>query len=369
MTLETTYLQPNQIFDGKVLRRGYVAVKSGSITGILDTLPAGLSAQTLQGTLSPGYLDLQVNGGGDALLNNTPTLQAMQTMADAHRRFGTVAIMPTIITDTPEVLDRAAEAALQAHGVRGILGLHIEGPHLSLARRGTHAAQFIRPLDARTLSVVQQLCKAGLRVMITVAPEAVAQGQIAQLVAMGAVVSLGHSDATAQQTRACLAEGAICFTHLFNAMSPMQSRAAGMTGAAITSAAYAGVICDGIHVADEMLALALRARPQADTTFLVSDAMATVGGSEHFTLYDQKIQLVDGRLINAEGSLAGAHTTMAEGVARLITQIGLDPAAALRMATTIPAKVIGRSTGLVGQSLNDCLLLGPDWAVTQTGLG
>ena len=369
MTLETTYLQPNQIFDGKVLRRGYVAAKSGSITGILDTLPAGLTAQTLQGTLSPGYLDLQVNGGGDALLNNTPTLQAMQTMADAHRRFGTVAIMPTIITDTPEVLDHAAEAALQAHGVRGILGLHIEGPHLSLARRGTHAAQFIRPLDSRTLSVVQQLCKAGLRVMITVAPEAVAQGQIAQLVAMGAVVSLGHSDATAQQTRACLAEGAICFTHLFNAMSPMQSRAAGMTGAAINSAAYAGVICDGIHVADEMLALALRARPQADTTFLVSDAMATVGGSEHFMLYDQKIQLVDGRLINAEGSLAGAHTTMAEGVARLITQIGLDPAAALRMATTIPAKVIGRSTGLVGQSLNDCLLLGPDWAVTQTGLG
>ena len=265
-------------------------------------------------------------------------------------------------------LHRAADAALQAHGLRGILGLHIEGPHLGLARRGTHAAQFIRPLDARTLSVVQRLREGDVAVIITLAPEAVSAGQISDLVAMGAVVSLGHSDATAQQTRACLAEGARVFTHLFNAMSPMQSRAAGMTGAAINSAAYAGVICDGIHVADEMLALALRARPQADTTFLVSDAMATVGGSDHFTLYDQKIQLVDGRLINAEGSLAGAHTTMADGVVRLITQLGLDPAAALRMATTIPAKVIGRPTGLVGQSLNDCLLLGPNWAVAQTGL-
>ena len=368
MTSQTTYLHPDLIFDGDALREGHVAVKSGSITGVLDTLPTGATAQILQGTLSPGFLDLQVNGGGDALLNNTPTLQAMQTMAAAHRRFGTVGIMPTVITDAPDVLDRTADAALQAQGLPDILGLHIEGPHLSLARRGTHAAQFIRPLDARTLSVVQCLRDAGVAVMITVAPEAVAAGQIADLVAMGAVVSLGHSDATAQQTRACLAEGASCFTHLFNAMSPMLGRAAGVTGAAINSTAYAGLICDGVHVADEMTALALRARPQADTTFLVSDAMATVGGADHFTLYGQEIRLVDGRLINAEGALAGAHTTMAQGVARLITHLGLDPAAALRMATTIPAQVMGRPTGLIGQSLNDCVLLGPDWAVTQTGL-
>ena len=179
MTSQTTYLHPDQIFDGDALRKAYVAVKSGSITGILDTLPAGSTAQTLQGTLSPGYLDLQVNGGGDALLNNTPTLQAMQTMAAAHWRFGTVGIMPTVITDAPEVLEHAADAALQAHGLRGILGLHIEGPHLSLARRGTHAAQFIRPLDARTLSFVQRLREGDVAVMITLAPEAVSAGQIA----------------------------------------------------------------------------------------------------------------------------------------------------------------------------------------------
>lgn len=368
MSLQTTYLRPDQIFDGHVLRTGYIAVKSGSIKGILDTLPDGATGQTLQGTLSPGYLDLQVNGGGDALLNGTPTLQAMQTMAAAHRRFGTVGIMPTVITDAPEVLDRAAEAVLAAKDAPDILGLHIEGPHISLAKRGTHAAQFIRPMDARTLGLVERLRGAGVAVMITLAPEAVGHGQIAQLVAMGAVVSLGHSDATSDQTRACLAEGASTFTHLFNAMSPMQGRAAGMTGAAITSTAYAGIICDGIHVADEMLSLALRARPQADRTFLVSDAMATVGGADQFTLYGQTIRLVDGRLINAEGALAGAHTTMAQGVVRLITQLGLDPAAALRMATTIPAKVIGRPTGLIGQRLQDCLLLAPDWTVAQTGL-
>lgn len=360
-----TYLQPDQIFDGQSLRPGVLAVKNGSVTAILDAAP---DAMRLHGTVTPGYLDLQVNGGGDALLNTSPTPQAMATMAAAHRRFGTVGILPTVITDAPEILDRGAEAALAAHGQPGILGLHIEGPHLSIPRRGTHAARFIRPLDARTLAIVTRLRAAGVAVMITVAPEAVAPGQIAQLAATGAVVSLGHTDTTAEHVRACLAEGATCFTHLYNAMSPMLNRAAGVTGACINSSAYAGIICDGIHVADEMVALALRARPRADTTFLVSDAMSTVGGSDHFTLYGDEIRLVDGRLINAEGSLAGAHVTMAESVARLINVLHIDPAQALRMASTIPARVIGRNPALVGQSLSDLLLLNPDWTVARTGL-
>ena len=365
---QTTCLHPTRIFDGHVLRQGCIMVTQGRVTAILDTVPAGVVPHILHGTLTPGYLDLQVNGGGDVFLNTSPTPEAMAAIAAAHRRFGTTGILPTLITDAPEVLDRAADAALAAHGQPGILGLHIEGPHLSLARRGTHAARYLRPLDARTIGVVQRLRLGDVPVMITVAPEATTQGQIAALTETGAVVSIGHSDTNAAQVRAALAEGATCFTHLFNAMSPMLNRSAGVTGACINSTAYAGIICDGVHVADEMVALALRARPQADTTFLVSDAMPTVGGSDRFSLYGDEIRLQNGRLVNAEGSLAGAHVTMAESVARLINVIGLDPASALRMATTIPAKVIGLPTGLIGQRVEDLLLLDANWNVQTTGI-
>ncbi len=361
------YLHPDQIFDGEMLRTGFVAIQNGTVIAISDRPPAG-AVQELSGTLTPGYLDLQVNGGGDVLLNTNPTPEGIAAIAAAHRQFGTVGILPTLITDAPEVLERAADAAIAARGQPGFLGLHIEGPHLSLARRGTHAARFIRPLDHRTLAVVSRLRLAQVPVMITVATEATLPGQIAQLVETGAVVSLGHSDTTAENVRAALAEGATCFTHLFNAMSPMLNRAAGVTGACINSTAYAGIICDGIHVADEMLAMALRARPVKDTTFVVSDAMSTVGGSDHFSLYGDEIRLVNGRLINAEGSLAGAHITMAESVERLINVLGIDPAAALRMATTVPARVIGYKSGLLGQNLLDLLLLDKSWAVTQNGL-
>jgi N-acetylglucosamine-6-phosphate deacetylase len=179
---------------------------------------------------------------------------------------------------------------------------------------------------------------------------------------------LGHTDTDSATVRAALAEGATCFTHLFNAMSPMLNRTAGVTGACINSTAFAGIICDGIHVADEMVGLALRARPLQDTTFLVSDAMSTVGGSDHFNLYGDVIRLQNGRLVNSEGSLAGAHVTMAESVARLITVVGIAPEAALRMAVTIPARVIGMQhlANVPGQRLQDLLVLDDHWQVLGT---
>ena len=366
----TIWLCPDLVFDGQsLLPHHALAVSDGRIQALipLKDLPASAPRQSVSGTITPGYLDLQVNGGGDVFFNATPTAAGIAAIAAAHRRFGTVAIMPTLITDAPEVLDRAADAAL-ATRESFMLGLHIEGPHISLPRRGTHATRFIRPLDDRTITVVQRLRRANVPVMITVAPEATSPGQIAALAATGAVVSLGHSDTTAEATRAALAEGATCFTHLFNAMSPMHSRAPGVTGACINSTAFAGIICDGIHVADEMVGLALRARPRPDTTFLVSDAMPTVGGSDRFSLYGDVIRLQDGRLVNSEGSLAGAHVTMAESVARLIARVGVAPDAALRMAVTIPAGVIGADhlALVTDRSLDDLLILGPDWQVRGT---
>lgn len=368
------WICPDQVFDGKTLQSGYaIGVAGDMVVGLerAGALPADAVRQRVNGVVTPGFVDLQVNGGGDALLNHDPSVACMQTIAAAHRRFGTVALLPTLITDRPDKMDAATDAAIAAKGIDGIIGIHIEGPHISLPRRGAHAAEFIRPLDQRTIANVVRLRNAGVAVMLTLAPEAAAPGQIAALAALGVVVSLGHSDADADAVKAALDEGARCFTHLYNAMSPMLNRSPGVTGAAINSAAHAGFICDGYHVADDMLALAIRARPLADRMFLVSDAMPTVGGSDHFTLYGEVVRLVEGRLVNADLSLAGAHTTMAASLSRLIRVVGVAPQVALRMAVSVPAALMGAAdcAGLVGRRLQDVLVLGPDWMPTGTVAG
>ena len=366
------WLLPDAIYDGTRLRPGAALAVAGTRSLRIGTPPNGAPTRHLKGTLTPGFLDLQVNGGGDALLNNDQSPQALHTMAAAHRRFGTVGILPTVITDAPEVLARAVNATLAAFAEpdpnRSLLGLHIEGPHLSVPRRGTHAAEYIRPFDATTLAHVQRLRAAGIFVKITVAPESTTPQDVARLASLGAVVSIGHSDTSAEATRALLDAGATCFTHLFNAMSPMLNRAPGVTGACINSTAYAGIICDGIHVADEMVGLAIRARPLPGRMFLVSDAMCTVGGSDHFRLYGQDIWLKDGRLVNAEGSLAGAHVTMAEGLRRLITTVGISPETALDMAISAPARLLDRPDLGTPEEREtaDLLLLDADWQVKGT---
>lgn len=359
-----SWIAPDRLFDGVRLRSGLaLRLLNGRVSDIAPREEVA-DVLRLKGTITPGFVDLQVNGGGDVLLNADPTPEGMARIAAAHRGLGTVAILPTVITDAPEVLDQTAEAALEARGRDGLIGLHIEGPHIALPRKGTHEPVHIRPLDARTLAVVRRLRAESVPVMITLAPEAATAAQIGELAAMGAVVSLGHTDATAEEARAALAAGARCFTHLFNAMSQMQNRAPGVVGAAINSTAAAGIICDGIHVADEMVALALRARPEPDTTFLVSDAMPTVGGSDRFVLYGREIRLEGGRLVNAEGSLAGAHVTLAQSVKRLVRVLRVAPETALRMAVSVPARLMDRPdlARIEGRAAGDLMRLDADWS-------
>ena len=370
MSAEMQWILPDALFDAGRLRRDLALGLRGGRVAALEpaaALPADAPRIAIAGTLCPGLVDLQVNGGGGVLFNQSPSPEGLRRIAAAHRRLGTDAILPTVITDAPEVLATAAGAvrAAVAQGIPGIAGIHVEGPHISEARRGTHAARYIRPLDDGTLALVRGLRAEGLAVMITLAPEAARPEQIAELARCGAIVSLGHSDATAEQARAALAAGARCFTHLFNAMSPMQGRAPGMVGAAINSHAHAGIICDGVHVADEMLALAIRARPLPDRMFLVSDAMPTVGGPESFALYGRTIRLEGGRLINDEGSLAGAHVSLAESLQRLVGAVGIAPEAALRMALSVPAGLIGRDdlARIEGRAAEDLLILGADMAL------
>ena len=360
------WVAPESLFDGQDIVYGQaVRIVNGQITEIAKTPD---SAVRIKGCLTPGFVDLQVNGGGGVMLNTTPTRGGMADIAAAHRIFGTVAVMPTVITDHWAVLDQAVEAAIAAKGDDGIIGLHIEGPHISVARRGTHNAIHVRPMDDRTLNVVEALCCHDIAVMITIAPEAITHDQIAALVRMGAVVSIGHTDATCEDTEAAISAGASCATHLFNAMSPMVGREPGAVGAVINSHVWSGIICDGFHVDDRMIKLALRARPDDDLTFLVSDAMATVGGPALFDLYGQNIHLENGQLINAEGHLAGAHVTQAEGVARLVHEIDVSLAQALRMAITVPALVVGQANlaQVIGRLVRDVLVLSDDLKVDGT---
>lgn len=353
-----TWLAPARVFDGERLRSGFALRLEGGAVADLAPLDPRMGAAPLDATVTPGFVDLQVNGGGGVLLNDDPTPAGMAAIAAAHRPLGTVALLPTLITDRPEAMDRLAAAPSLPEGA---VGLHLEGPHVAPARRGTHDPRFIRPLDERTLAAVRRLRAARVPVLVTLAPEAASPEGITALAAAGAVVSLGHSDATYEEAVAALAAGATAFTHLFNAMSPLGHRAPGMVGAALASRAAVGIIADGIHVHPDILPLALRARPAPGLSFLVSDAMPTVGGPPAFRLYGREIRVEEGRLVNAEGGLAGAHTTMAEGVARLAA-LGLPHEEALRMAITVPARLM-RLPGLaalVGRPSRDLLRLGPD---------
>lgn len=366
------WLVPDAVFDGRDLhRRMALHVVDGVVADLQPptSLPHTAQTRAVAGTITPGFVDLQVNGGGGVLFNADPTPDGIAAIIVAHRRHGTVALMPTVITDAPDVLARAARAAMAAHDTPGFAGLHIEGPHIATSRRGTHQADFIRPMDDTTLALVTNLRRRGIAVMITLAPEAATPAQITALAATGAIVALGHTDATAAQMQTSFDAGAQAVTHLFNAMSQMHGRAPGAVGAAINSTAHLGFICDGVHVNDAMLALAIRARPVPDRMFLVSDAMPTVGGPDHFQLYGQDIRLQDGRLINAEGHLAGAHVTQAQGVARLIAQLGVAPQDALRMAITTPADLIGADhlARITGRHISDLFVL--DAALDLTAIG
>lgn len=362
MTDETMdgWFSADTVFDGRDLRSDCaIQIVAGRVRDVVPMAKTPKNIAHFKGIVSPGFVDLQVNGGGGVMLNSTPTAAGIGTIANAHRSLGTVAIMPTVITDHAEVLRQAAAAVIEAKTDAGIIGLHIEGPHIAMARRGTHAAEFIRPMDTQTIETIAHLRENDVTVMITVAPEAVTHGQIGTLTQMGAIVSLGHTDCSAKDIKAAIAAGARCGTHLFNAMSPMQGRAPGAVGALINSNCYTGIICDGHHVSDEMVGLAVRARPLPDRMFLVSDAMATVGGPDNFSLYDQVITLKDGRLINEEGNLAGAHVTQIEGVRRLVHHCGISLETALRMATSNPANCVGRPElgQLIGRSIDALILL------------
>lgn len=334
------------VFDGEALSEGVaLVVEDGRVAGLVPHAEAPGERVVLEGgVLAPGFVDLQVNGGGGVLLNDRPDVGGIAAICAAHARLGTTGLLPTLITDTPSVTRAAVAAGVAAAGVvPGFLGLHLEGPHLDVRRKGAHDPALIRPMTEDDLAMLVAAARRLPALMVTVAPESVTPGQVAALAAAGAIVSLGHSDSGLAGAEAMFAAGARVVTHLFNAMSQLGSREPGLVGAALDAPGVAaGLIADGVHVAPATMRAALAAKRGEDAIFLVTDAMPVAGtGLDGFTLGGRRILRRDGRLTLEDGTLAGADIDF-PGAIRVLVRAGVPLARALRMATVAPARVLGR---------------------------
>ena len=293
-------------------------------------------------TLLPGFIDCQVNGGGGVLFNDHPDVDGIRAIGAAHRHFGTTGFLPTLISDAADTMRRAitaVETAIET-GVPGVLGIHLEGPFLNRERKGVHAAKFLHSPDASELRMVES-AKCGVT-LLTLAPECVAPDAIRSLVHAGITVSAGHSNADYATMRAALAAGVRGFTHLYNAMSPLTSRAPGLVGAALDDPdSWCGVIVDGHHVDPASLRIALRAKPRGKV-FLVTDAMPPVGAADpSFVLNGESITADNGICQTSDHTLAGSALSMIDAVRNTIDMLGVPLDEAARMASTYPAAFLG----------------------------
>lgn len=361
-----------------------VLLRGGLILDIVDegAAPGDAVRHDVTGRrVVPGFIDTQVNGGGGVLFNDAPSVSGIRAIGAAHRRFGTTGFLPTLISDDISVI-RTAIAAVDeaiALGVPGVMGIHIEGPFLNPAKRGIHDPAHIRKMDERAFDVLTGL--RGGRTLVTIAPEMVDAAMIRRLWAAGVILAAGHTDASYEEMLDAYDAGVAGMTHLFNAMSPLAARAPGAVGAALaTESIHCGLIVDGIHVHPATLRLALGIGPR-ERFMLVTDAMPPVGTQmEGFELAGQPIHVRDGRCVSADGTLAGAHLTMADAVRNCVSMLGVSDVEALDMASGAPARFLrladhgriapGMAADLValdGFSVTDTWIAGVHHDATSTG--
>lgn len=335
-----------RIFDGEAWHDDAALLIADGVVQSIGTAPAGATRVQLDGgMLAPGLIDLQMNGGGGHLVGPGTTSDDLAMVCATHRRFGVTGLLPTLITDTAAVTDAvlAAGAAAARRQVPGFLGLHLEGPHLSLARKGAHDPALIRPMDEADLVRLERARATLPHLLLTVAAETVTPEEIARLVRAGIIVSIGHSDASFEVTSAMVRAGANMATHLFNAMSQIGNRDPGVVGATLHHGSmWAGLIADGIHVHPATLGLALRAKTGPGRIFLVSDSMSQAGTEmTSFELNGRTIHRRDGALRLGNGTLAGADLTLDAALRYMHQVFGLELGECLRMASLYPAQAIG----------------------------
>jgi N-acetylglucosamine-6-phosphate deacetylase len=333
-----------RIFEGERLHDDCALVIEGeqvqALTRVEDRPRGGEQVDLGGGVLGPGFVDWQINGGGGVLFNAEPTVEAIAAIAAAHRRAGVTAFLPTVVTDAPRVLEAALAAAREAHSrVPGALGVHVEGPFIDPKRKGVHPPEFIRPMLEQDADALID-ARAGVMV-VTLAPASVPLERIARLAKAGIVVSLGHSDASAEEAQSVFDAGAGAVTHLYNAMSQLSSRAPGVVGAALSDPrVVCGLIADGEHAHPAAYRIALAAKGPWGIA-LISDAMPpAAGGPDIFELQGRRMTRVGNRLVSEDGTLAGAAITMRDAVDYLVNVLKVPLADALTMATLIPARLL-----------------------------
>lgn len=359
-----------------ILERGCVEVCEGLIANVTGSIAADRSNGGFidlgEDYLLPGFVDVQVNGGGGLLFNDDPSGETAIRIARAHRDFGTTSLLPTLISDDLDKVEQAIRAidGEVARKTPGIAGIHIEGPFLNVEKRGVHDERKLRQLSNEAIAILTSAEHA--QVVVTLAPERARLDQIARLVECGIKVCIGHTNATFDETRGALAAGVSGFTHLFNAMPAMQSRNPGVIAAALESSAWCGIILDGKHVHPAMLRLALRAKSDR-RLMLVTDAMPVVGTDmDHFYLNNQRINVADGMCLSESGTLAGSALSMIEAVENAMTMLdlGIDEAAA--MASRIPCSFLGiadRAGSIAPGRRADLLRVSPTFAIRQVWIG
>ena len=331
-----------RVFDGTDFHNGKaVIVRNGKVDAIVESCDITENINVIDAknqTLAPGLIDVQVNGGGGILLNDEPNVDGIRAIMEAHRKYGTTAMLPTLITDHRDKMEAAITAVTDAisQDVPGIVGIHLEGPYLNAERKGVHDANIIRPMEGDAIDLLTHLPNG--RILVTMAPEKAAKGTIKKLADRGVLVCAGHTAGTYNHVQAAIAEGMRGCTHLFNAMSPMTHREPGVAGAAMADdSTWCGLIADGYHVHPAVLKVAIHAKAKGKI-MLVTDAMPTVGADEkRFVLGGEEIMATDGRCALADGTLAGSDLDMIAAVKNCVEMVGIDLGEALRMASLYPA--------------------------------
>lgn len=314
-----------------------------SITPITELNP-DISCIDLQGqNLSPGFIDLQLNGCGGVMFNGSETQQTLSIMQAANLRSGTTSFLPTFITDSD------ARMKLALNVVRGymdthkneVLGLHLEGPFINKEKKGIHRAEFIREPNN---DIIDLICaNADIVCQITIAPEKTPNSAIQQLSAAGIVVSIGHSNGTYQEATTAIKYGVSSATHLFNAMSSITGREPGIVGAVYDNNLYAGIIVDGFHV--DYVNVRLSKKIMGEKLILVTDATAPAGAKasqfeNQFDFVGTTVYYKNGKCVGEDGTLGGSAVTMIESIEQCVKFVGIPLNEAIRMATLYPAKAI-----------------------------
>lgn len=337
----------SKLFNGiDFIEHKALLIEDQHIAGIVneDAIPTDFQVKKIEGgILSPGFIDLQVNGGGGKLFNNSPDKESLNTIISAHQYFGTTSIMPTVISDSLNILQKCTDTiSNEINNNHSLLGIHIEGPFFNVKYRGVHQKQYINTINASYLNLFETLDK--FPVMLTLAPECISIKQLKHLKSLGFKILAGHTDANYDQLEEAVKYGLDGFTHLFNAMGQISAREPGVVGSAFDfDETSASIIVDLHHVHPSLINLSFKQKPKGKL-FFVSDSMATINhGEPSFELYDEVVSESNGRIINSEGKLAGSSITQIDAIKNAYQKCSIPLESAISMATLYPAEYLGVS--------------------------